>query len=88
MLSQQSGGVDLMVRRTPVDALVAESERLRKDLLQKTLRLSQFASELMEEAHDLIGDVRTEGDGDVRGTDSSEGRQASSPDRAGNEPDQ
>ena len=41
-----------MIRPTPVDTLVAESERLRHDLLRAAARVKKFAEELIEESHD------------------------------------
>lgn len=55
-----------MIRSTPVDTLVAESERLRLDLLRAAAKLKGFAQELIDES-------REEGAGDD-GEDSGEGR--------------
>jgi hypothetical protein len=41
-----------MIRPTSVDTLVAESERLRHDLLRAAAKLKDFAEELIEEFHD------------------------------------
>jgi len=45
-----------MVRPTPVDTLVAESERLRHALLRATDKLSEFAEELIEESREGTDD--------------------------------
>jgi hypothetical protein len=52
-----------MVRPTPVDTLVAESERLRHDLLRAAAKLKGFAEDLIEESRDDEG--AEDGDGEV-----------------------
>jgi len=61
-----------MAHLSPVDRLIAESERLREELLKTATRLETFAEELMVEVRDLRTEARDqtdiiEGDHDVRG---------------------
>jgi hypothetical protein len=66
-----------MAHLSPVDRLIAESERLRDELLKTATRLETFSEELMAEVRSLRVEAQdqldtkdrlvVEGDEDVRG---------------------
>lgn len=61
-----------MAHTSSVDRLIAESERLRAELLKTAARLETFAGELLVEVRDLRSEAKDqvemiEGEHDVRG---------------------
>lgn len=67
---QRYAGVEFMTRQSPVDRLLAESERLREELLRTAARLEGFSEELLAEVRQLRAEASPP---DTGGSDSDTG---------------